>query len=105
MAFERCIMNLVNNAGKYASKVWLAADVVERNVVISVDDNGPGVPEDQYEEVFKPFYRVDTSRNASTGGVGLGLPIVMDIVHSHGGKIWLEKSAHGGLRVMIKVPV
>lgn len=105
MAFERGLMNVVSNAGKYADHVWIAADVVGRDIQILVDDDGPGIPEDQYEDVFKPFYRVDTSRNASTGGVGLGLPIVMDIVHSHGGKIWLEKSPKGGLRVVITVPV
>jgi two-component system osmolarity sensor histidine kinase EnvZ len=105
LAFERCLMNLVSNAGKYADHVWIAADVIGRDIVISIDDNGPGIPADKYEEVFKPFYRVDSSRSATTGGVGLGLPIAMDIVHGHGGKIWLEKSPHGGLRVMITLPV
>lgn len=105
LAFERCLTNLVNNAGKYARHVWIAADAAEQMLEISIDDDGPGIPPDQYEEVFKPFYRVDTSRNASTGGVGLGLPIAMDIVHAHGGKIWLEKSPQGGLRVAVRVPV
>ncbi len=107
MAFERCLTNLVNNAGKYAEHVWIGARRIEdgSKVEITVDDNGPGIPEDKYEEVFKPFYRVDSSRNVATGGVGLGLPIAMDIVHSHGGKIWLEKSEQGGLLVVIRLPV
>ncbi len=105
VAFERCLMNVVSNAGKYAKHVWISADAVERDIQIFIDDDGPGIPEDKYDEVFKPFYRVDTSRNASTGGVGLGLPIAQDIVHSHGGHIWLEKSPKGGLRVMITVPI
>ena len=71
---------------------------------IFIDDNGPGIPEDQLEEVFKPFYRIDPSRNQDTGGVGLGLPIVQDIIHRHGGEITLGKSPYGGLRAMITMP-
>ena len=74
------------------------------HVVIIVDDNGPGMNPDLYEEVFKPFYRVDVSRNASTGGVGLGLSIARDAVHSHGGDIRLDKSPMGGLRAEIILP-
>lgn len=105
MAIERCLNNLINNAGKYATHSWISADVSEQTLEIVIDDNGPGIPENQYEDVFRPFYRVDSSRNAATGGVGLGLPIAMDIVHAHGGKIWLEKSSRGGLRVVIRIPV
>lgn len=106
LAFKRCLENLVSNAAKYADHVWLALRRADNNrIEIMVEDNGPGIPEDQYEEVFRPFYRVDSSRNAETGGVGLGLPIAMDIVHSHGGKIWLEKSGHGGLAVKIRLPL
>ncbi len=105
MAFERCLVNLVNNAGKYADHVWLKARRLDGRIEITVDDDGPGIAEDQYEEVFKPFYRVDAARSGATGGVGLGLPIAMDVVHSHGGKIWLENSQYGGLRVVIRLPV
>lgn len=105
MAMERCITNLVSNACKYADHVWIGARRLQTGVEITVDDNGPGIPPDQYEDVFRPFYRVDTSRNMATGGVGLGLPIAMDIVHSHGGEIHLEKSAHGGLRAVITLPL
>lgn len=105
MAMERCLMNLVSNAGKYADHVWLGARRADEALFITIDDDGPGIPEEQFDEVFRPFYRVDGSRNAETGGVGLGLPIAMDIVHSHGGKIWLEKSDKGGLRVNIALPI
>jgi len=105
VAFERCLSNLIGNAARYSAHVWLGAHLAEDYVQIYVEDDGPGIPEALYEEVFKPFTRVDNSRNAETGGVGLGLPIAMDIVHSHGGKIWLEKSAHGGLKVVVRLPL
>jgi two-component system osmolarity sensor histidine kinase EnvZ len=72
---------------------------------IIIEDNGPGIPAEQRDDVFKPFYRVEPSRNPSTGGVGLGLPIAQDIVHSHGGEILLEDSSYGGLRVVIQIPL
>lgn len=107
LAFERCINNIVGNARKFASIIHVAArrDMTDDTILMTVDDNGPGIPADQFDEVFKPFVRVEKSRNASTGGVGLGLSIAQDIVHSHGGQIWLEQSAYGGLRVNIRLPV
>jgi two-component system osmolarity sensor histidine kinase EnvZ len=106
MAFERCIGNVIGNARKYAGRIWIdARRENEGHILIAVDDDGPGIPEDQFDEVFKPFVRGEKSRNPATGGVGLGLTIVQDIVHSHGGQIWLEKSPKGGLRVNIRVPV
>ncbi len=106
IAFERCINNLIMNAGKYGENVWLSVRKPQEGTIeILVEDDGPGLSEKEYEDVFKPFYRVDHSRNAATGGVGLGLPIAMDVVHAHGGKIWLEGSNYGGLRVVIHLPV
>lgn len=103
-AFERALSNIIQNAAKYANEVWVEAAInEERKLVIRVDDNGPGIPEEQLEDVFKPFYRLDEARQ--TDGVGLGLPIAMDVVHAHGGKIWLEKSEQGGLRVNIRMPI
>ena len=103
-AFERALSNIVQNAAKYASDVWVSAEVTDdRKLAIFVDDNGPGIPEEQLEDVFKPFYRLDEAR--TTEGVGLGLPIAMDVVHAHGGKIWLEKSEQGGLAVRIRMPI
>ena len=104
VAFERCLNNLIGNARKYAGKIWVVAQKGDGNITITVDDDGPGIPESQFDEVFKPFVRGEPSRNPSTGGVGLGLPIAQDIVHSHGGRIWLEKSSHGGLRVAVAIP-
>lgn len=105
-AFERALSNVVQNAAKYASEVWFEARINgERKLVICVDDNGSGIPQEQLQDVFKPFYRLDEARNVDGGGVGLGLPIAMDVVHAHGGKIWLEQSPRGGLRVVIRMPV
>jgi two-component system osmolarity sensor histidine kinase EnvZ len=105
VAVERALANVVNNACKYAKHVWVSACERPEAVEIFVDDDGPGIPEEQREEVFKPFYRLEKSRNPKTGGVGLGLSIAQDIVHSHGGEILLEKSARGGLRVVIRLPL
>ncbi len=98
-------MNVISNAAKYASNVWLEMKSGDGYVLIRIEDDGPGIPEENYSDVFRPFYRVDSARNSSTGGVGLGLPITMDIVHAHGGELWLEKSQHGGLAVCLKVPI
>jgi two-component system, OmpR family, osmolarity sensor histidine kinase EnvZ len=105
VAFERCVANLVTNALKFGQNAWISAKRVGDMIEIWVDDDGPGIPLDQYDDVFKPFFRGDVSRNAKTGGVGLGLPIAQDIVHAHGGKIWLDKSPKGGLRVVIDLPL
>lgn len=105
VAFERALTNLLSNAAKYASHIWLSMHKDGKVIEIRVEDNGPGIAQDQYEDVFKPFYRVDSSRNAETGGIGLGLPIAMDIIHSHGGKIWLEESQYGGLMVIVRIPL
>lgn len=104
MAFERCLSNLLNNAAKYAGKIWVSASHTARGVQIVIDDDGPGIPEEDFEEVFKPFIRLDESRNSDIGGIGLGLPIAKDVITSHGGEIWLEKSARGGLRVVVEIP-
>ncbi len=105
VAFERCIGNLLGNAISYGGNAWVTARRVQENIEICIDDDGPGIPEDQYEDVFKPFFRGESSRNSKTGGVGLGLPIVQDIINAHGGRIWLDKSPKGGLRVVIDLPV
>lgn len=104
-SFERCLNNVIGNARKYAKASWLRAERLDDNIIITVDDNGPGIPDEMIEDVFKPFVRVDPSRNPNTGGIGLGLTIAQDIVHSHGGEIDLGHSDKGGLRVTIKLPV
>ena len=106
IAFERALMNVINNACHYADTVWVKAELGEdERVYILIEDNGPGIDENKYNDVFKPFFRLDESRSVDTGGVGLGMPIAMDIIHSHGGKIWLDKSDYGGLKVLIRLPI
>ncbi len=105
MAIERALSNIINNACKYAQHVWVDMQSDAEAVEIFVDDDGPGIPEAQREEVFKPFFRLEQSRNQKTGGVGLGLSIAQDIVHSHGGDIMLEQSRKGGLRVVVRLPL
>lgn len=106
VAFKRCLSNIVSNAIKYSNHIWITLDKKsEKELEITIEDNGPGIDDDKFEEVFRPFYRVESSRNSETGGIGLGMPIAMDIVHSHGGEIWLEKSPQGGLAVHITLPI
>lgn len=106
LAFERCLNNIIGNAKKFATSIAvIVRRVDEETIEVIVDDNGPGISADQLDEVFKPFVRVEKSRNSTTGGVGLGLSIAQDIVHSHGGQIVLESSPMGGLRVIIRLPV
>ncbi len=105
VALERALSNLVSNACKYAKHVWIAAHAGAEDIEITVDDDGPGIPQDLRDEVFKPFYRLEKSRNPKTGGVGLGLSIAQDIVHGHGGEIHLADSPHGGLRATVRLPL
>ena len=103
-ALRRCIMNLITNAARYGGHVWVTVLPQQRAVEIIVDDDGPGIPEPLREAVFRPFFRLETSRNQSTGGVGLGLTIARDIMLSHGGDIALESSPQGGLRARLHLP-
>jgi two-component system osmolarity sensor histidine kinase EnvZ len=105
LAFERALNNLMVNASKYGEHVWVKAYLDERKVQIQIEDDGPGVPDAMMQEVFKPFKRVDDSRNAETGGVGLGLSIAMDIIQAHGGNIELKRSDYGGLCAVVRVPI
>ena len=105
VAFKRCLTNITSNAMKYATSIWITMEKTsDKQVEIIIEDNGPGIEDDKLGDVFRPFYRVDSSRNQETVGVGLGLPIAMDIVHAHGGEIWLQKSPRGGLAVHISLP-
>ncbi len=103
-AFKRCVTNLVNNAALHAGHIQITAgrqgDVVE----VVVDDDGPGIPEDQREEVFKPFYRLDSSRNPDSGGTGLGLTVARDLIRGHGGDVTLEAAPSGGVRARLRLP-
>lgn len=105
IAIRRCLANLIGNATRYGSRVEISARKSGAHIEISVDDNGPGIAEDHRENVFKAFYRVDSSRNPETGGVGLGLTIARDIARSLGGNVVLADSAIGGLRATVRIPV
>ena len=102
---QRCINNLIDNAIKYGDKVNIELNKNNNNLFIKIEDNGPGIPENEYGNVFKPFYKIDKGRADSKSSVGLGLSIASDIVRSHGGNIKLEKSLMNGLGVKIFLPV
>jgi two-component system osmolarity sensor histidine kinase EnvZ len=104
-AIKRGIENLVANASRYGKQLWVRAGRRGEAIEITVDDDGPGIPESHREDVFRPFYRLDESRNPETGGTGLGLAIARDLLRSHGGDILLEDSPHGGLRARVRIPV
>jgi two-component system osmolarity sensor histidine kinase EnvZ len=104
-AAKRCFDNLIANAVRHGTKVDIRAARRGRAVEVTIDDNGPGIPPHAREDVFKPFYRLDASRNVATGGVGLGLTIARDFVRGHGGEITLGDSPLNGLRVRIKLPL
>jgi len=103
-AFSRLLSNLIGNAFHYARHVEVKATHARGALLIIIDDDGPGIPEDKREEVFKPFVRLDDARNQDAGGTGLGLAIARDIARSHGGDITLEESPLGGLRVVVRIP-
>jgi len=102
---QRCLNNLIDNALKYATKVKVKQKKIRKTIVIIIEDDGPGIPASEYENVFKPFYKIDKGRSEAKSSVGLGLSISSDIIRSHGGTIILRKSETGGLEVMISLPV
>ena len=101
----RAIANIITNANRYAKRTHVSLGVRNNMATIIVDDNGPGIPENKRNDVFKAFYRLDASRNRETGGIGLGMTITRDIILSHGGDIQLDDSPMKGLRVTIILPV
>jgi two-component system osmolarity sensor histidine kinase EnvZ len=105
IAIKRCITNLVSNALRHGRRAEIHATRAKTSVEITVDDDGPGIPPERHEDVFRPFVRLDESRNVDTGGSGLGLTIARDIARSHGGDVTLAKSPLGGLRVVVRLPV
>ena len=101
---QRCFSNLIDNAIKYSTNVYISLRKLNNNILIIIDDDGPGIPENERENVFKPFYKIDKSRGDSKSSVGLGLSIASDIVKSHGGNIKLETSPTNGLRIKVILP-
>ena len=104
-SFKRCLMNLIDNGLSYGKKVEIFTKKTLSNIIIFVDDDGPGIPKNEHQNVMKPFYRIDKSRGQNKAGVGLGLSIANDIIRSHGGNISLEKSPLNGLRVKVSLPL
>jgi two-component system osmolarity sensor histidine kinase EnvZ len=103
-AFRRLLSNLIGNAFRYARNVKVTARHQRGTLTVTVDDDGPGIPANMREDVFKPFVRLDTARNLDATGTGLGLSIARDIARSHGGDVTLDESPMGGLRAVVKVP-
>ena len=104
-AFRRCVTNLVANAMVHADHVAVRASRDGDAIEVTIDDDGPGIPSEEREEVFKPFYRLDSARNLDAGGTGLGLTIARDVMRGHGGDLRLEKAPAGGVRARLRLPV
>ena len=104
IALKRSFSNVVQNGLTYGNHVYVNVQKRNARALITIEDDGPGIPEDQYKNVFKPFFRLDKSRSLNQSGVGLGLAIVEDVINSHGGNIQLGKSKHNGLLVKIFLP-
>ena len=100
----RCINNLLENSVKYAEKILLNLQTKNSTIILSIDDDGPGVDKSEFNNITKPFYKIDKSRSESKSSVGLGLSISSDIIKSHGGDIKFNKSKLGGLKVTISLP-
>jgi len=103
-AMKRCLTNLMENATHFGKNVRVSVEVNKDNIEINIEDDGPGVPDNQKESIFKPFYRIDEARNPNTGGAGLGLAIARDVARSHGGDIRMSDSNLGGLRAQLRLP-
>ena len=103
-SIKRCLINLIDNGLVYGKKVDILTKKTMQSIIIIIDDDGPGIPENEHQNVMKPFYRIDKSRSQNKSGVGLGLSIANDIIRSHGGSISLEKSPLNGLRARVSLP-
>ena len=104
LSIQRCLNNLIENSTKFANSIEINFQKLKSNVLIVIEDNGPGIPIHERENVFKPFYKIDKSRSEKRSSVGLGLSIASDIIRSHGGKIELSDSKLGGLKATISLP-
>ena len=104
MALKRSFENIIQNGLTYGKEVFININKSSNRALIIFEDDGPGIPEEEYKNVFKPFYRLDKSRSLNQAGVGLGLAIVEDVINSHGGNIQLGKSKYNGLLVKITLP-
>ena len=104
LALKRCLGNLVDNALQYGQRATIAVADSDDQLTIQVLDEGPGIPQEELERVFEPFYRLETSRNRATGGTGLGLSIARDVAQAHGGSLTLANRSGGGLEARLALP-
>ena len=104
-AMKRCFANLIGNAVRYGTKAEVSIVARDHAVDVMIDDDGPGITAERREDMFRPFTRMEESRNQATGGVGLGLTIARDIARFHGGDVMLEESPLGGLRARVWLPI
>jgi signal transduction histidine kinase len=104
VSFRRCFNNLLDNALKYGERAAVRVDIGATEIMIQIDDHGPGIPETLKEEVFRPFHRLEGSRNRNSGGSGLGLTVARTVARAHGGDVLLDKAPGGGLRATIVLP-
>lgn len=104
-ALKRALTNIISNAFRYGNTIAVKLESNDKKLWVAIEDDGPGIPKEKREDVFKAFYRIEKSRNKETGGVGLGLSIAKDVVTSHGGTIELDDSEMGGLKVLISIPL
>ena len=105
LQIKRAIQNIIDNAKRYASEIKIDVTSSDEECFIAISDNGPGIPDKNYEDVFKPFFTLDPSRNQLKGESGLGMTISRDIIRSHGGEIKLSKSEMKGLKITINLPL
>jgi signal transduction histidine kinase len=104
VALRRCFNNLVENAVRYGGGAEIAIRELPHAVEVAIDDAGPGIPEDRIQDVFRPFVRLEESRNRDSGGAGLGLAIARSVVLAHGGTIILANRPEGGLSALVRLP-
>jgi two-component system osmolarity sensor histidine kinase EnvZ len=104
LAMKRAIANLANNAADYGKKVRVNVIADQGEAVVTIEDDGPGIPPQMYDEAFRPFSRLDAARNQNVSGVGLGLTIARDTARAHGGDVTLGRSELGGLKATIRLP-
>jgi signal transduction histidine kinase len=104
LALKRCLTNLLENAIRYGENASIWIEESEKNLILRIIDTGPGIPQDQLDKIFEPFFRLDSSRNRSSGGVGLGLGIARDIARANGGDLYLRNPDKGGLEAVLELP-
>lgn len=105
LELKRSLSNVIENAFNYGSEAFVKLVETDSHIIIYVKDRGPGIPESQLDVVFKPFIRLESSRNRNTGGTGLGLSIARNLIHGHGGTLDLSNHTDGGLLVTISLPI